>query len=613
MKRLENLLPKRPGLRARLGGWAAVVYGLCLAASVQAQPNFAHDIAPIIYRSCAPCHRPGEAGPFPLLTYEDVKKRAAQIAAVTRSRYMPPWLPEHGYGEFVDERRLTDEQIRIIAEWVRDGAPEGPPSEIPSPPDFTEGWQLGPPDMVLEAESPVSLPPFGPDVFWNLVFRPAVKTTRYVRAIEIRPGDKRLVHHANLLVDRTGSSRLQEIAPGQGFPGMDLNLTRSPFDPDGHFLFWKPGAAPYVEPDGLAWRLDPGNLLVLNAHLQPSGKPEQVRPSIGLYFTDAPQIRFPLLIQLENDKALDIPPGNRDFLIADDFQLPMDVDVLAVYPHAHYLGRRLEAYATLAGGARKWLIRIPEWNQNWQAVFYYREPVMLPKGSVISMRYHYDNSDANVRNPNHPPKRVQAGNQTTDEMGHLWLEVLPRGASDRRRELQEAVMRHRLDKNPGDFEASLNLGALLLSRLDAQGGVAMLEAAVAAEPKRADARNMLGAALARLGRAREAIQQFRLALETRPDFANARLNLANALLKAGNLDEAIEDFRKVAAAYPDDAVAKSRLATALDERGALLMRQGKFAQAVEQFDQALAADASDETARASREEAVRRLQLPGNP
>jgi Flp pilus assembly protein TadD/mono/diheme cytochrome c family protein len=603
----ESSLPN-----ARAGRWPVVVLGLSFAAGAPAQPNFAHDIAPIVYHSCSPCHRPGEAGPFPLLTYDDVKKRSAQIAAVTRSRYMPPWLPEHGYGEFADERRLTDEQIRTIAKWVEEGAPEGPVSAIPPTPEFTEGWQLGAPDLVLQAASPISLPASGADVFWNFIFTPAVKTTRYVRAIEIRPGDKRLVHHANLLVDRTASSRLQEVAPGQGFPGMDLNLVRSPFDPDGHFLFWKPGSAPYVEPDGLAWRLDPGNLLVLNAHLQPSGKPEQVQPSIGLYFTDKRQTQFPLLIQLENDNALDIPAGNRDFLIADDFQLPMDVDVLAVYPHAHYLGRRLEAYATLPGGGRKWLIRILEWNQNWQAVFYYREPVMLPKGAVISMRYHYDNSDANVRNPNHPPKLVQAGNRATDEMGHLWLQVLPHGGGDRRRTLQEAVMRHRLDKNPGDFEASLNLGALLLSRLDAQGAARMLRAAVAAEPQRADARNMLGAALARLGRAQEAIQQFRLALETRPDFANARLNLANALAKAGNLDEAIENFRQVAALYPNDAVAKGRLATALDERGALLMRQGKFAQALEQFDQALAADPSDETARANREEALRRQELSGN-
>jgi len=427
-----------------------------------------------------------------------------------------------------------------------------------------------------------------------------------VRAIEIRPGDKRLVHHANLLVDRTGSTRLREIAPGQGFPGMDLNVVRSPFDPEGHFLFWKPGATPHVEPPGLTWRLDPGNLLVLNAHLQPSGKPEQVQPSIGLYWSDQPPKKLPLLIQLENDRALDIPPGDRDFTISDQFRLPMDVDVLAIYPHAHYLGRLMEAYATLPGGARRWLIRIPQWDQNWQAVFYYGAPVFLPKDSVIRMQYHYDNSGANPRNPNHPPKRVRAGNESTDEMGHLWLQVLPRGG-DRRRELQQALMRHRLEKDPADFEANLNLGALLLSRLDVPGAVPMLRAAVRAQPHHPEALNMLGSALARLGRTQEAIAHFRLALEARPDFANARLNLASALVKTGQFDEALEALHRIAAEYPNDPVIKTHLAAALDEFGMLRMRQGKYAEAVEQFDRALALDPSLEDARTNRELARGRL------
>ena len=401
--------------------WAMVV----LAPLLNAQPRtYSHDIAPILYQYCAPCHRPGEAGPFPLLTYADAMKRAAQIASVTSKHFMPPWLPEPGYGDFADVRRLNAEQIQTIADWVRDGAVEGRSAETPPPPQFSEGWQLGEPDLVLETESAFHLPASGPNVYWNFIFKPGLKQTRYVRAIEIRPGERRLVHHANVLVDRNGSSHLQEKAPGEGFGGMDLTILRSPFDPVGHFLFWKPGAPPRSEAEGFAWRLDPGNELVLNAHLQPSGKPETVRPSIGLYFTDQPPARFPMLLEMENDPALNIPAGNRDFLVTDDFRLPLDVDVLAIYPHAHYLGKLLEAYATLPSGEKKWLIRIPDWDQNWQAVFYYREPLFLPKGSTISMRYHYDNSPANLRNPNHPPRRVQGGNQATDEMSHLWLQSI---------------------------------------------------------------------------------------------------------------------------------------------------------------------------------------------
>jgi Tfp pilus assembly protein PilF len=544
------------------------VKGICfllvLAVSARAgeaiqAPTFSRDIAPIVYQQCAPCHRPGEAGPFPLLSYADVKKHARQIADVTQRRYMPPWPPEQGFGDFENERRLSEEQIRLIDDWVRAGAPEGTESEAPSAPRFADGWQLGQPDLILSAARPFSMPASGADVFWNFIFDPDLKATRYVRAIEIRPGGNRLVHHANLLIDRTGATRRLEAAPGAGFPGMELTIDRNPLDPDSHFLFWKPGSVPYSEPDGFSWRLDPGNKLVLNTHLQPSGRREQVQPSIGLYFTDKPPTRFPLLIRLEHDGALDIPAGARDFVVSDDFRMPQDADVLAIYPHAHYLGKLLEGYATLPDGTRKWLIRIPDWDLNWQAVYRYREPVSLPKGSVISMRFHYDNSSGNPRNPNNPPKRVRAGNQATDEMGHLWLEVLPRGAGDHRRPLQEALMRHRLEKYPDDFSAHLNLGALLLSRLDAQDAVSMLRAAVRIDPQRPEAHDMLGSALQAVGRSSEALDEFRAALRAEPDYVDARYNLAFALAKAGKLKEAIENFRMVVAAYPNDARLESQL------------------------------------------------------
>jgi len=540
--------------RAWFAGWIALA---AAHGAAPPTPTFAHDIAPVVYQFCAPCHHPGETGPFPLLAYEDVKKRAAQIVAVTRSRYMPPWLPEPGHGEFADALRLSDEQIHQIADWVAAGSPEGPTSETPSPPRFTDGWQLGQPDLVLEATGSIMAPASGPDIFWNFLFTPGLTTPRYVRAVEIRPGNRRVVHHANLLIDRAGSAQRAAAKNASGFAGMDLTIMRSPFDPDGHFLFWKPGAVPHVEPDGFAWRLNPGDGLVLNTHLHPSGTSEQVRPSIGIYFTDTPPAHFPLLVQLENDRALRIPAGVRDFVISDNFRLPMDVDVLAVYPHAHYLGKLLEAYVTLPDGSRKWLIRIPDWNFSWQSVFYYKEPLALPKGAVISMRYHYDNSAANIRNPHQPPRLVSSGDQSTDEMGHLWLEVLPRDAADRRLELQEAVMRHRLEKYPDDFMANFNLGVLALARLNVSSAVAMLEKAVRLDPRRPDAHNLLGTALARVGRLPEAIDQFRQALGERPDFAAARLSLANALLRAGKIDEAIENYRQVLAAAPNDQAVRA--------------------------------------------------------
>ncbi|HEX5431840.1 MAG TPA: tetratricopeptide repeat protein, partial [Bryobacteraceae bacterium] len=371
------------------------------------------------------------------------------------------------------------------------------------------------------------------------------------------------------------------------------------FDPDdGHFLFWKPGGAPFVEPDGLAWRLDPGNDLVLNAHLRPHGMSEQVRPAIGLYFTDKPQTKFPMLLQLEHDGALDIPAGDRDFLDSDNFKLPLDVDVLAVYPHAHYLGHLLEGYATLPNGTRKWLIRIPNWDQNWQTVYRYRKPVFLPKGTVVSMRFHYDNSSANPRNPNRPPKRVRAGNLATDEMGHLWLQVLPRAAGDHRLELDEAFMKHRLEKYPNDFRAHMILGALLLARLNAAAAIPMAEAAVRIEPQQAEARNLLGSALDAVGRTSEAITQYRRAVALQPDWTNARFNLANALAKARKFEEASAEYTKVLAKYPNDPLARQRFAGMLVEYGDTLLDKGDREGAAKDYSKALQLDPKNAAARA---------------
>ena len=557
----------------------------CLAAASAAAQKltFAHDIAPIVYANCVTCHHPGGEGPFSLVTYQDVEKRARQIADVTSKRFMPPWLPDSG--DFEGARRLTDRQILTISDWVVQGAPEGPSDQTPRPPAFTDGWQLGPPDLVLEAQDEIAVPGAGPDVYWNFIFQPALQAPRYVRAIEIRPGSRNIVHHANLLVDRVGASAAEARGRG-GFAGMDLTLFRSPFDPDGHFLFWKPGSPPHVEPDGFSWRLDPGRLLVLNTHVHPSGKTESLRPSLGLYFTDKPPSKFPLLVEMENDNALDIPAGAAHFPVNDDFRLPMDVDLIAIYPHAHYLGKKLEAFATLPDGSRRELIRIPDWDPNWQAVYYYREPVPLPKGTLISMRYEYDNSAANVRNPNRPAKRVQAGNQSTDEMAHLWLELLPRGSGDRRRELEEAVMRHRIEKSPLDFEANFNLGIVMLSRLNPTGAVSSLRTAVRVEPDRADAHNALGLALAATGRSDEAIQQFDLAMKLRPDYTAARFNRANVLAKAGKIEQAIPDYRGVIAADPEDPAPKRALARALVALARRVQAAGKESEARPLLDEA---------------------------
>ncbi len=551
-------------------------------------PTFNRDIAPIVFSHCAACHHPGGAGPFSLLTYQDVSKRAEQIAAVTATRYMPPWLPEPNETPFVDEQRLSDAQVRLFRQWIDAGMPEGDRKDLPAPPSFNAGWQLGKPDLILRMKESFTVPAEGTDVFRNFVLPIPVETVRYVKAVEILPGNKQVVHHANLLIDRGRAGRAMDARdPEPGFAGMEVSVEAESFDPDSHFLFWKPGSPPAVEPEGMAWRCDPGTDLILNMHLQPTGKPERIEAEIGLYFTDKPQTIFPMLLQLEHDGAIDIPPGKKDFTITDSLRLPIDVDVLGVYPHAHYLGRDLEGVATLPDGTRRSLVHITRWDLNWQGIYKYRQPIFLPKGSVLSMRYRYDNSAENLRNPHRPPRRVRAGNRSSEEMSHLWVQVLPRQAridgQDARVLLQEALMRRRLEKYPADFTAHFNLGAALQTAGRDRDALPHFQRALQARPESAAAHTSLAVSLQALGNTAQAMTEYKRALQLNPAYSSARYNLANLLLAQGAIEEAIGHLNEILRLSPNDAGAHNSLGSALG-------MQGKPAEAAVHFSESLRID-----------------------
>lgn len=568
------------------------------ASGADTQVTFNRDIAPILFHSCSSCHRPGEAAPFSLLTYSDAKKHAHQIVDVTQSRIMPPWLPEPQDLKFADELRLSDAQIASIRRWVEQGEAEGDPRDLPPAPKFVEGWQLGKPDLILTATKPLVLPPQGTDTYWNFIFPVAIEETKWVKAVEIRPGDKQYVHHANILLDRAGESRKREAEPGAGFGGMEIRIESQVFDPDSHLLFWKPGTVPAVEPDGMALRLDKGTDLILNTHLQPSGKPEIIQPSIGIYFTSQPATKFPMLLQLEDDVKLDIPAGEKNFPVTDNFTLPVDVDLLAIYPHAHYLGKDIQAFATLPDGTKRTLIHIPHWNLNWQAVYRYAEPVRLPKGTTVSLRYVYDNSVENPMNPNHPPARVVSGNRSSDEMCHLWLQVLPvnfdPAQGDPRMTLQETLARHNVKNNPADYESHYNLGAMLQARNDLEAAIAEYGAAVRLRPDDAIGNNALGAALVAAGQPQQGAGYLRAALLARPDYFDAHYNLGFALAGQEDFPGAAEQFRLALELQPQDANAEANL-------GAALAQLGQFAEAKSHFERALQIDPNQAIARENLE------------
>lgn len=562
---------------------------LCCRAATAPDPlTFSKQIAPILFVHCAPCHHAGGVGPFPLVSYSDVRKHLTQIVQVTHSRYMPPWMPEPGYGDFAGSTRLSDVQISLLSRWAREGAAEGNPSDLPAAPRFSDDWQLGPPDLVVKMAKPFQLPPEKGDVFRNFVLPVDLKGTRYVRAFELRPaGNRKVVHHANLIVDRSRQLRRHDGEDGQpGFPGMDVETeVAGEFDPDSHFLFWKPGSPAQQEPPGMAWRLDPGSDLIVNLHLQPSGRPETIEAEVGLYFTNEAPTKHPMLLQLEHDGAIDVVPGNANFTVTDHLKLPIGVSLLACYPHAHYIGDHFDAWAELPDGTKRPLLKINRWDINWQAMFTYHDPLHLPAGTTIAMRISYDNSDANRRNPIRPLRRVVAGNRSVDEMGHVWFQVLPDqvGNGDPRLILQEAVMRRRIEKYPADFVAHFNLGAALEAQGHPEEAMKQLSEAVEIRPASAMARNNLAVALFEAEKFGAAEEQFRQALRLDPGYQNARYNLARTLAAQDKTADALKEIEAHLAANPKDADANNFA-------GRIYASAGRFAESVPYFRKAAELD-----------------------
>ena len=392
-----------------------------LAGGPVPSPTFARDVAPILYRHCATCHHPGEVAPFPLLTYQDAAKRAKLIAAVTASRYMPPWQPEPGYGHFQGERRLRDADIATLRRWAEAGAPLGNPAQLPPAPQFPTGWQLGTPDMTVRMPKPFSIAADGPDQYMCFVIPLHLTADKYVRALEFRPETRSVVHHALFLLDAGHiGRRLGESYPCFGTPG---------FLPSGALGGWTPGMQPARMPDGLQLVLRKGSDLVMQIHYHPTGKPETDQSTLGLYFADKPPTKWVADIALGSHQ-IDIPPGERAYKVRDHFTTPVDVEAVGIIPHAHYICKEMEGWAILPDGRKQWLIRIRDWNFNWQEQYRYVTPVKLPADTDLQMEFTYDNSDANPRNPNHPARRVVWGPDTTDEMAGLHVQVVPEDMDD---------------------------------------------------------------------------------------------------------------------------------------------------------------------------------------
>lgn len=374
--------------------------------------TYCRDIAPIIQAQCAECHRPGESGPFNLLTYEDVSRKAKQAAAVTQSGFMPPWKPVADFGSFRGERRLTEREIRLIQTWVNNGKPKGDPANLPPKPEFKTGWKLGRPDLILKMKQPYSLTAHGPDVYQHFVIPTNLRRPRLVSAIEFHPGNPRVAHHASIFFDTSGTARrLDNETPEYGYHGFG----GPGFLPAGSLGNWLPGTLPQRLPQGTGRYMPPRADLVLQMHYQCSGKPATDQSEIGIYFAPRRARQIVDEFQVLNTN-LNIPAGAKRFRHTASFTLPADLIILDAAPHMHLLGREMKVTATLPDGTVEPLIWIKDWDFNWQGQYVYTKPLQLPKGTRIKVVAWLDNSTENPLNPNSPPKPVHWGEQTDDEM-----------------------------------------------------------------------------------------------------------------------------------------------------------------------------------------------------
>jgi hypothetical protein len=375
-------------------------------------PTYSADVEPIVRARCLECHRPGQVAPFSLMTYEQTRKRAGDLATVAEDRRMPPWKPTPGFGpKLLHDRSLPSAEIATLRAWADSGTARGTADTLPPAASPVDGWRLGPPDVVLEPSEDFPIPASGPDVHRCFVIPTALGTDAYVSAVEYRPGNARVVHHLMAFVETLGAGRRRDVAetgPGyESYSGAGVEVF-------GDLGGWAPGNEPNRLPEGVGRSLPKGADVILQVHYHPDGKPEIDRTRIGLYLNRGP-VRRTLQWKGVTSRAIRLEPGDPDTKIKASWMVPVDVEALAVAPHMHQLGRSMSMTALLPGGRSINLVEVVDWDHGWQGTYSFEQPVALPRGTIVKVVAHYDNSD-HPRNPNHPPKLVKWGQGSTDEM-----------------------------------------------------------------------------------------------------------------------------------------------------------------------------------------------------
>ena len=405
---------------AGLIGTAASVY-----AQSPAAPTFSKDVAPILYKNCTNCHRPGEIGPMPLVSFNDARPWAKAIANRVTDGTMPPWHADPAHGEFLNDRSLSAADRDTIVKWASGGALEGTRADLPKLPAYAEGWQMGQPDTIWSMQEDYPIPASGTIEYKNFEVPTNLTEDRWAQAIEVRPGNRSVVHHVIVyLIDPKPVRAPQPFTPGPGMRrpadapkterGLEANDRPMQHQPTGWLSGYAPGQSVRVYQPGTALRVPAGATLIIQEHYTATGKETTDRTRIGIKWAkEAPKTQVDVAtLQNGNFK---LPAGAADTRVDAELTLKEDVTVWSILPHTHMRGKKWEVTATYPDGRSELILNVPKYDFNWQTDYIFKQPLNLPKGTKIRTSAWYDNSTANKANPD-PKKDVYWGDQTWEEM-----------------------------------------------------------------------------------------------------------------------------------------------------------------------------------------------------
>ncbi len=417
-----------------------VGHAVSAAAQATPTPTFSKDVAPILYKNCANCHRPGEIGPMALLSYKDARPYARSIATKVQSGTMPPWhADDPTHTKFSNDRSLSAADRDVIVKWATGGAPEGNPKDLPAPPQFAEGWMMGKPDAVFTMQESYPIPATGTLDYKFFEIPTNLTEDKWLQAFEIRPSDRSVVHHVIAYVRSAdagpGESRPAAPPAGAARPAPPFafgDAMRRPADapkpakeavendrpakrnPGGWLAGYAPGYSLRVYEPGTAIKIPKGAIITVQMHYTTNGKPSSDRTSIGLKYASEPPKTELVVVPLSTANFV-LKAGEPDTRVDAEMTVNTDVTLWSAIPHTHVRGKRWEVVAVYPDGRSEMILNVPKYDFNWQTDYIFKTPLQLPKGTKLKTSAWYDNSTANKSNPD-PTKDVYWGDQTFEEM-----------------------------------------------------------------------------------------------------------------------------------------------------------------------------------------------------